>query len=171
MMIGYSSFQSKMGPIYLARTEHGLCRVHLGGSEESFRATLRAKDHGEPVRDDESLNPEALKLRSYLEQGRPIDGVLVGFLEGTQFERSVWRVLTQIPRGEVRSYSWVAAEIGNPKASRAVGRACGSNPVPFFVPCHRVVGSGGRLGGYGYGLEIKRKLLRLEGADVSKLRD
>lgn len=91
------------------------------------------------------------------------------FLEGTQFERTVWKALTEIPRGEVRSYGWVAAKIGNPKASRAVGGACGSNPIPFIVPCHRVVSSNGGLGGYGYGLGVKRSLLKLEGYDISSV--
>ena len=101
----------------------------------------------------------------------PIDGMPVKFLEGTGFEKSVWKVLTEIPRGEVRSYGWVAMKIGNPKASRAVGRACGTNPVPFIVPCHRVVASRGGIGGYGYGLGVKRKLLKLEGYDLSNLRN
>ncbi len=93
----------------------------------------------------------------------------VDFLEGTSFERKVWEILRQIPRGEVRTYGWVAGEIDNPRASRAVGSACGSNPVPFIVPCHRVISSSGTLGGYGYGLKVKRELLKLEGYDVSTL--
>lgn len=145
--------------------------MQLGGSEESFRATLRAKDLVEPIRDDESLNSNAEELRSYFDGGVPNDNVAIDFLEGTPFERRVWEVLSQIPRGEVRSYGWVAKQIGNPRASRAVGRACGSNPIPFIVPCHRVIGSDGTLGGYGYGLDIKRRLLELEGVHLSTVKD
>ncbi len=116
------------------------------------------------------LKEEARELSSYFEDGHPIDHMQVDFLEGTSFERKVWEVLRQIPRGEVRSYGWVADEIDNHRASRAVGSACGSNPVPFLVPCHRVISSSGTLGGYGYGLKVKRELLKLEGYDVSTLR-
>ena len=81
---------------------------------------------------------------------------------GTTFQQSVWRTLLTIPRGETRTYAWVAQQIGNPKAVRAVGGACGANPVPIIVPCHRVVASGGKLGGFSLGLPLKRRLLVLE---------
>lgn len=78
----------------------------------------------------------------------------------------MWRALLKIPRGETRSYAWVARQIGKPRATRAVGAACGANPVPIVVPCHRVIASDGSLGGFGGGLAWKRKLLRLEGVKV-----
>jgi methylated-DNA-[protein]-cysteine S-methyltransferase len=81
---------------------------------------------------------------------------------GTNFQQSVWRALTKIPRGETRSYGWVARKIGKPGASRAVGAACGANPVPVIVPCHRVIAGDGSLGGFGGGLPMKRRLLALE---------
>ncbi len=85
--------------------------------------------------------------------------------EGTGFQRLVWRELVRIPPGRTRSYGEVARAIGTPGAARAVGNACGRNPVVIVVPCHRVVASNG-IGGFGSGLEIKRKLLALEGVDV-----
>lgn len=85
-------------------------------------------------------------------------------MPGTEFQKSVWRELEKIPYGETRSYSQVAAAIGTPTAVRAVGAANGSNPVAIVVPCHRVIGSGGRLTGYGGGLPLKKRLLELEGA-------
>lgn len=85
-------------------------------------------------------------------------------MHGTAFQKSVWRELSDIPYGETRSYAQVAAAIGTPKAVRAVGAANGSNPVPIVVPCHRVIGAGGRLTGYGGGLPLKKRLLQLEGA-------
>jgi O-6-methylguanine DNA methyltransferase len=84
---------------------------------------------------------------------------------GTDFERAVWRALLKIPAGEVRSYGEVARAAGRPRAARAVGNACGRNPVAILVPCHRVVARGG-LGGFGAGPDVKRRLLDLEGACV-----
>ena len=81
---------------------------------------------------------------------------------GTPFQQAVWQTLRKIPRGETRSYAWVARQIGNPKAARAVGTACGANPVLLLVPCHRVVESDGTLGGFSCGLPLKRRLLALE---------
>ena len=85
-------------------------------------------------------------------------------MPGTEFQKSVWRELGKIPYGETRSYAQIAAAIGTPQAVRAVGAANGSNPVAIVVPCHRVIGSGGRLTGYGGGLPLKKRLLELEGA-------
>jgi methylated-DNA-[protein]-cysteine S-methyltransferase len=84
--------------------------------------------------------------------------------QGTEFQRRVWRELERIPYGEIRSYSQVAGAIGAPQAVRAVGAANGANPIPIVVPCHRVIGSSGKLVGYGGGLTLKRRLLTLEGA-------
>ena len=84
--------------------------------------------------------------------------------EGTDFQLSVWNQLREIPYGETRSYAQIAKAIGKPKAVRAVGTANGSNPVAIVVPCHRVIGSSGKLTGYGGGLALKKRLLELEGA-------
>ena len=80
----------------------------------------------------------------------------------TPFQCQVWQTSRLIPQGETRSYAWVANQIGKPKAVRAVGQALGRNPLPIIVPCHRVVNSNGQLGGFGGGLELKRRLLYLE---------
>lgn len=84
--------------------------------------------------------------------------------DGTEFQRAVWRVLATIPYGATISYAELARRVGNARASRAVGLANGANPLPIVVPCHRVIGSDGSLTGFGGGLELKRKLLALEGA-------
>jgi methylated-DNA-[protein]-cysteine S-methyltransferase len=91
-------------------------------------------------------------------------------LKGTEFQRSVWRALLDIPFGEVRTYGELARALGRPGAARAVGAANGRNPVAILVPCHRVVAAGGRLGGYAGGLETKRKLLAHEAAHGPVLR-
>ena len=82
---------------------------------------------------------------------------------GTEFEQSVWNALLTIPFGEVRTYGQIAALVGNPKASRAVGRANGANPICIVIPCHRVIGADGKLTGYSAGMEFKEFLLKLEG--------
>lgn len=84
-------------------------------------------------------------------------------ISGTPFQHAVWDALCQIPAGTVWTYGELAAHLGRPRAFRAVGSACGANPVPFLIPCHRVVGSHGGLGGFGLGLEVKRALLAREG--------
>jgi O-6-methylguanine DNA methyltransferase len=84
-------------------------------------------------------------------------------LEGTKFQKSVWRTLLKISRGSTMSYGEVAERIGHPRAGRAVGSACGSNPVPLFIPCHRVLAANNKIGGFGSGLDWKRRLLANEG--------
>ncbi len=91
-------------------------------------------------------------------------------MQGTDFQKQVWRQLQEIPYGETRSYRQIAAAIGQPNAVRAVGAANGSNPLAIVVPCHRVIGSSGKLTGYGGGLPLKKRLLELEGAWTMGLR-
>ena len=97
--------------------------------------------------------------------GQPFDTAAVPIRVdgGTHFQNKVWDTIRQIPHGEVRSYKWIAEKIAKPKAVRAVGSAVGANAVSIFIPCHRVIRSDGALGGYGGGIERKRKLLALEG--------
>jgi O-6-methylguanine DNA methyltransferase len=82
--------------------------------------------------------------------------------EGTEFEKKVWRALREVPYGETRSYKWLAERVGQPGGSRAVGQALGKNPLPIVLPCHRIIESGGKLGGYSSGVDVKRRLLLLE---------
>ena len=89
---------------------------------------------------------------------------------GTEFQQQVWKTIQQIPYGEVRSYQWIADQIGRPKSARSIGNAVGANPVSILIPCHRVIRSNGALGGYGGGVERKRQLLALEGHDIEKFK-
>lgn len=102
-------------------------------------------------------------LRTALRGQRPSEMPPLDWEGRTEFQRSVWTALLRIEPGETRTYGEIAAEIGNPKAVRAVGRACGANPIPVLVPCHRVIAAGGRIGGFSGGLDWKRKLLEREG--------
>jgi methylated-DNA-[protein]-cysteine S-methyltransferase len=136
--------------ISIERSAVGICRVHLNGAKSGL---ARASD--------------PLLVEAVAQLGAYFDGKLRRFdlpldLCGTEFQRSVWEQLVQIPYGETRTYAQVATAIGNPTATRAVGSANGQNPVAIIVPCHRVVRTGGGLGGYGGGLDAKRVLLALE---------
>jgi methylated-DNA-[protein]-cysteine S-methyltransferase len=116
--------------------------------EGRLRRDFRAYFRGEPVIFDYPLDLDAY----------------------TAFQQAVWAAMREIPYGQTRSYRWIAERIGKPGAARAVGNACGRNPLPIIQPCHRVVGSKGRLGGFSGGLDLKKALLRLEGTDLSSLR-
>jgi O-6-methylguanine DNA methyltransferase len=104
--------------------------------------------------------------------GKPVGGLPPFDWRGaTEFQQSIWRALLRIPSGHTSTYSGLAAAAGHPRAVRAAGSACGANPIPVLVPCHRVVASGGRLGGFSAGLEWKRRLLALEGVEFPQLRE
>lgn len=102
------------------------------------------------------------ELSEYFEQGRMDFSFRTDFIEGTGFEKEVWKSLKGIPYGETRTYKWIADRIGKPHASRAVGNALGKNPLPVVFPCHRIIESDGSIGGYTPGVDIKRRLLEIE---------
>jgi O-6-methylguanine DNA methyltransferase len=116
---------------------------------------------GQVTRDDAALQ-SAVDQVVHLAMGEAPHVDLPLDVQATAFQRRVWEALRQIPRGEVRTYGQIAREIGQPEAVRAVGRACGANPVALAIPCHRVVGADGGLGGYRWGVERKRRLLEAE---------
>ncbi|KPL22410.1 MAG: hypothetical protein AMJ93_07260 [Anaerolineae bacterium SM23_84] len=103
-------------------------------------------------------------LRYFNGEGVSFDDVALDVSGATRFQIRVWEIVRSIPRGEVGSYGWVAAQAGSPRGARAVGQVMAANPFPIVVPCHRVVGQDGRLTGFGGGPDMKRRLLELEGA-------
>lgn len=121
------------------------------------------RPEGERNDSNELLGQAANELRDYFGGKLRVFYVPLD-MQGTDFQLSVWNCVWKIPYGETRSYAEIAEEIGKPKAVRAVGAANGSNPIPIIVPCHRVIGSSGKLTGYGGGLPLKKRLLELEGA-------
>ncbi len=158
-MITYATGDSSVGRLLVAATEHGICSVRAGRSDEDLIRALRnefpkavitrgrkAEKFLEALNDH--LNGQEVKL--------PVD------VRGTNFQLRVWTALREIPLGETRSYSDVACMIGEPRAVRAVANACASNPVPLIIPCHRVIRKDGGLGGYGLGVGRKRTLLSKE---------
>jgi O-6-methylguanine DNA methyltransferase len=150
------------GAVFTAR---GLaCLTFPSDSLEGCEAWIRANEpEARVLGDHPALAALSAQLTAYFEGSLrefsvPLD------LRGTPFQRDVWQALQEIPYGEVRSYAGIANAIGRPRAVRAVGMANHVNPVPIVVPCHRVIGSNRGLTGYGGGLELKERLLRLEGA-------
>jgi len=154
--VRFTHVQSPVGKLRVAWSDLGLVRVDTG----------RQLDTPPPPhwkRDDESQSPVLTQLRDYF------SGARQGFdlrldLDGTEFQRRVWAALADIPYGETTTYAKLARRVGRPGSARAVGAAVGRNPVSIILPCHRVVGSDGRLTGYAGGLKVKKKLLAIEGA-------
>jgi len=151
--ICYSRTSSPVGPLLLAVSERGLVALEFG----------RGRVPADWLESEEKTAPCAHQLAEYF-SGRRRRFDLALDLRGTDFQKRCWQELLKIPYGETRSYADIARAIGSPSAVRAVGLANGQNPIAIIVPCHRVIGSDGSLTGYGAGLEIKRRLLELEGA-------
>jgi O-6-methylguanine DNA methyltransferase len=151
-----------VGRMQLAATASGVVQVRLDDDEEALQREVAARFPDAEWKRGNGVASEAVRqIRRYLDGGPDPDVDVVIPEKG--FSARVWRQIARIPRGEVRSYGRVARALGKPEAVRAVGQACGRNPVPLLVPCHRVVASDGGLGGYTGGLETKRRLLALEG--------
>jgi methylated-DNA-[protein]-cysteine S-methyltransferase len=163
--VSYTPVDSPFGRLLVASTKRGL--VHLAFPEQDVDSVLERLARALSPRIVEAparLDPVRHELDEYFNGRRrkfeiELDWTLVG-----RFGRRVLRVTSEIPYGSVLSYAEVAADAGSPRGSRAAGNALGSNPIPIVIPCHRVLRSGGALGGYGGGLERKRWLLELEGA-------
>jgi O-6-methylguanine DNA methyltransferase len=154
--------ESPLGPIGLAATPAGLVNltIRIGPLEQYARRMARL--YGTATEPSSGLERRVGAALAAYFSGRTAEQPLLDLGRGSAFQRRVWRALRTIAPGQTRSYAWVARAIGAPDAARAVGTACGANPVPIFVPCHRVVRGDGALGGYTGGIEIKRQLLRIE---------
>ena len=169
LSIQFTIVDSPIGRLLLGATEKGICAVCIGGSDGAVEAALREDYYAADLaRNDEGMRSWAEHFLRYFEgqgfpAGLPID------VTGTAFQWKVWRALQSIPYGSTASYSGIAQAIGEPKAARAVGRACATNHVALVIPCHRVVGRDGRLHGYGWGMDRKRSLLALEAQRKARL--
>jgi len=164
--IGYATARSPFGWMIVGATERGLCWLALAGSQADAEKTLREEFPAAELHLDPSLagtvDAALTRVREGSDLGEALTANSALDLRGTVFQLRVWQALRQIPRGETRSYSQLAAELGEPNATRAVARACATNRVAILVPCHRVVGASGALTGYRWGVERKRRLLEAE---------
>lgn len=156
--IRWAVVESTLGPMLVAATDKGVCRLAFGEDAEDLRARFPQADLAQGGADFARLLAEVVAA---VEQ--PGDSSHIPLdVQGTAFQEAVWRELRKIPKGETRSYAQIAAAAGRPGAVRAAGTANGANNVAVLIPCHRVVKSDGSLGGYAYGPEIKRALLERE---------
>ena len=158
--LSYTSFPSPIGTLWLLGDSRGLMRLKIGGTEEDFLQEV-VGPYGPPSPSSLSLRLPLSELEAYFE-GRLRHFSTPLFPRGTAFQRRVWEVVKEIPYGEVISYGEVASRMGHPRSARAVGLALAANPLPIFIPCHRVVRADGGLGGFSSGLEVKRWLLGFE---------
>jgi len=168
VMRSFTVIETELGWVGLMRSDGGLCAATL--PRRTPQAALQQLDprSSDVLVGEEAFADAAAALHRLLAghagpMGEPLD-----LSRGTAFQQAVWEAVLTIPYGETRSYGWVAEAIGRPLAAHAVGQAVASNPLPLFIPCHRVIAANGELGGYGSGAEslpMKRSLLRREGID------
>ena len=162
MTINYTIVDSSIGRVLVASTDRGVCAVAMAASERELVEHL-AEEYPAAV-----LHERPARLADWTKEiltrldGRPPEVVLPLDVQATAFQWRVWRALEAIPRGETRTYGEIARAIGRPRAVRAVGRACATNPVTVAIPCHRAVGASGALTGYRWGVRRKKELLERE---------
>ncbi|MGH9819948.1 MAG: methylated-DNA--[protein]-cysteine S-methyltransferase, partial [Pyrinomonadaceae bacterium] len=162
MKINYTIADTPLGKLMVAATEKGICAVSFGDNEEELRGELEQEFFAAEIENDDAGLKDAV---STIVKGMKGERTILSLpldIRGTAFQMRVWSELRKIPYGETRSYGEIAEEIGNPKAVRAVARACATNPVALVNPCHRVIAADGKLSGYKWGIERKEQLLKHE---------
>ena len=163
-----SDFFDQVENVWVAFADRSI-RMISGRSVDDLKSWY-AKRYGRSLQRASLPEPLRKQVIAAL-HGEGVDKPAIDLRDASELERSVLKVLTKIPKGEVRSYSWLAEQVGKPKAVRAVANVVARNCVPFIVPCHRVVPAGGGVGKYAYGSRMKRDLLRREGVDVDRLEE
>jgi methylated-DNA-[protein]-cysteine S-methyltransferase len=162
--VAYTSADSPFGPLLLATTKRGLVRVGLPNQDhDELLADLAGRISPRVLEAAAELDPVRHQLDLYFDGKLAHFDLPLDWRLSSGFRRRVLRAIDRIPYGQTRSYTEMARRAGNERAVRAAGSACGSNPIPLVVPCHRVLRTGGALGGYGGGLPMKQALLELEG--------
>jgi AraC family transcriptional regulator of adaptative response/methylated-DNA-[protein]-cysteine methyltransferase len=160
--IRWTTAESPLGRVLVAATARGLCAVLFADTDEDAERELHARFAKAMLqRDDRGLGEEVRFVLAEMTES-PAAASLPFDVRATSFQHRVWEALRSIPRGQTRSYGQIAQAIGAPNAVRAVGAACGANPLAVVVPCHRAVASDGKLTGYRWGVERKRRLLEME---------
>jgi AraC family transcriptional regulator of adaptative response/methylated-DNA-[protein]-cysteine methyltransferase len=167
--IRYTTAVCSIGRVLVAATDVGICAIAFAGSDSEAVADLRKRFPRAQLTDDKKPSGWLAQAVAYVLSQmteHPMAATFPLDVRATAFQQRVWKALQQIPRGETRSYSDVARDLGRPSAVRAVAAAIGSNPLALAIPCHRVIGLDGTLTGYRWGLDRKRKLLQTEGTDT-----
>jgi len=149
-------------PVWIAVSDIGLVSIEIGGSKHDFIDALESRYGASIEIDKPRTNEIAQQIREYLQGERTTFNFPIEWSQLTSFQEVVLKAVYQIPYGETRTYGQIAAQVDRPRASRAVGRANATNPIPLVVPCHRVIGADGSLTGYGTGEGIKTKQWLLE---------
>src|SRR5947209_1750913 len=168
MADSYAVFETVLGPVYVAWNRLGVSAAMRSKSAAEFEEWFR-KDVGRELLRVEAPAAVAAKIEDQLRGKRRLQFDLRGL---TPFSQAVLQKTLEIPRGQVRPYGWIAREIGHPAAVRAVGTALANNPIPYFIPCHRVIRTDGIIGNYGGGgPEAKAKILTLEGVELKRLQE
>ena len=152
------TFKTPWGWMTVTASDKGLTSIDLSPSARASESRPAGDDPAAAI-----VEEAKRQLLAYLDGTRQEFSLPVDWSAGTTFQRKVWRAITKIPYGRLRSYQWVAMRVGGKQYARAVGMALGANPVPLVVPCHRIVAHDGSLGGFSCGLPLKRRLLKLEG--------
>jgi len=169
LVIRYATAPSPLGRMLVAASPAGICAIAFGRDDAELLTDLRQRfDQAELVvaKGNTGWLADAVAFVASQTTEHPLAATFPLDVRATAFQQRVWKALRQIPRGETRSYSELARELGTPSAARAVAAACGANPIAIAVPCHRVVGQDGSLTGYRWGIERKRKLLAAESASA-----
>ncbi len=162
-VVQYTVANSPLGRMLIAATDKGICSIQFADSDDQLQQGLmREFPFATRRRDDAAMTQYRERLTDIINNGQETSPSLPLDIRATAFQRRVWEALQRIPRGETRSYSAVAKKIGMPKATRAVARACATNPVAIAIPCHRVIREDGDLGGYRWGIQRKQQLINLE---------
>jgi AraC family transcriptional regulator, regulatory protein of adaptative response / methylated-DNA-[protein]-cysteine methyltransferase len=165
LLIRYTTAASPLGRMLVATTDVGICSIAFGRDDKELVAGLRekfSKAQLVPAKGNTGWLADAVAFVASQLGEHPLAATFPIDVRATAFQQRVWKALQAIPRGETRSYSELAMQLGAPAASRAVAAACGANPVAVVVPCHRVIGKDGSLTGYRWGVERKRRLLEAE---------
>ena len=164
--VAYDLTDSPVGPLLLAATERGVCRISFEPEPERELDALARGFGARVLRSPKPVDPLRRELDAYFEGTRREFDLAVDLTPLPAFQRSVLEELARVRYGETATYGGLAARVGNPRAARAVGGALNRNPIPIVIPCHRVVGASGSLVGYAGGLERKRALLELERGEL-----
>jgi AraC family transcriptional regulator of adaptative response/methylated-DNA-[protein]-cysteine methyltransferase len=163
--VRYATAISPLGRMLVASTSKGICSISFGESDDELRSALRDRFPHAKLEQETTVTgwlAQAIDFTVSQMTEHPLAATFPLDVRATAFQQRVWKALQQIPRGETRTYSGLAAELDAPTATRAIAGACAANPVAIVVPCHRVIGKDGSLTGYRWGTDRKRRLLEAE---------